>query len=232
MPRRSLVYLAFAGVFLIAIGFAALRFHSSILGFGAGALSALPAAWIAWQWWEQRQVTFDFGVRACDGQGILWISNPGKLALAVQRLNIRTEGDRKSFELQETAPPAATTEIDITRMLRESPLGLWDDLDISFDFLSHPGRRGSSPRKPFHLMKLDGPIDKVSSGFGVPRSVKCPKCGIPGLFNVTDLGNEDEVPKRRIIVQRELRRSCPDHRSQWIRSLVDSDGRVTHYNGA
>jgi len=191
--------------------------------FWAWLVPLVPLVITIWRFWEERRRSFQFDLKNEDHRAILRVSNYGTDSVFISKLHLRTKYAGREFDINRTAEKG-DVDFDITDAVLgtvDAPLG--EDLDLSFEFRTTK-RKGETQKKGFQILMLDRVVERITSGFGDPRNVSCPNCSCLAIFEVDGLQNGEQVTKRRKKVLQELRQSCPNHKSRWIRAIADGTG--------
>ena len=174
------------------------------------------------RFWEERRVALDFVISVRENKAILKIANYGQRLYTITHICFRTEDGSVLEDEVNVTVSQGDSEFDITKALTKAVKGNWDDVEISLRHNSLLGH-ARSKWKPFSAIAHNGHVT-VSLGFRELRDVTCPKCGRQGLFSPAGLNSLKLVHKRRDIVGRQLKSSCPAHAAEWLKAMAEEEG--------
>jgi hypothetical protein len=167
---------------------------------------------------QQRKLYLDFGTEVINRRPFLWIANLGAATFIVKTVYIRVRGESVSLPIHILVPPGKIENFPVPEETYK-PARSFVDFDISLDCLGLKHTTERIAAKAFHMLIGDGGVVDIREGILLPWLVKCPNCEEwAGALAVDGLLNFDEVHNREEGVQRELKKTCPRHSSQWLRT--------------
>jgi hypothetical protein len=152
----------------------------------------------------------------------------GSVKFAVSGIEILVS-DKKPIISQYNSPvPEAGIEIPIEDFWTTQKFnwGLTIDFQVRVRIKWLDQERWLEP-EGFALLTDVSPVRplKVSSGYNSIRVIACPKCGrvMAGFMSLQGIMNEKEFQERKVIVDQEVKASCPQHYSQFMLSSGTSE---------
>ena len=179
---------------------------------------------------RQERVFLYFDLVCKNGPLFVRVANLGISNFLVTGIHVRTQ-DLAVFDysVHQVVDSGRSEEISLPReACAGHPLSV--DLEITLDYVGLD-IRGATEAKCFNIaMGLDDVPDKATEGLDGLWTVRCPRCNLGGLIcmSLRNITTFAEAEARKRLLLDDLNNSCPHHKSEFLMTMEDAEGRRGH----
>jgi cbb3-type cytochrome oxidase subunit 3 len=186
---------------------------------------------------ESQNPVFTFGLDwgASKSGIVLWCANLGLVTFQVEKVSaiVISDHNESSSSIADFVPQTLVKsgeKVDIPLPLEVfSSVFFSADLEFSIS-IAYANRRLLSEAKAYSFFAANkGRIDRMSEGFHSLQKVKCEKCEANGFADPKGVLSRSELQAIRSRAESDLSTSCPNHYSEFLRSVVDINGVTTRF---